>query len=64
MSIDFDVGFSIACVCLFIALVSLIIAFGSCETIEEDIGLTAHSSDSTVVTSSDSTVVTSPINNV
>ena len=64
MNVDFDVGFTIACVCLFIALISLIIAFGGCETIEENIGLTAHSSDSTVVTSTDSTVVANPINNV
>jgi hypothetical protein len=49
MYIDSDIGFSIACICLFIALVTMIIYFGGCETIEEDVGLTAHSSESTVV---------------
>ena len=49
MSIDFNIGISIACVCLFIALVTLIVFSGSCETIEEDIGLTARSSESTVI---------------
>ena len=43
MSIDFNIGMSIACVCLFIALVTLIVFSGGCETIEEDIGLTARS---------------------
>ena len=49
MYIDSDIGFSIACVCLFIALVTMIVYFGGCETIEEDVGLTARSSESTVV---------------
>tara|TARA_A100001015_G_scaffold207641_1_gene232244 strand:- start:786 stop:950 length:165 start_codon:yes stop_codon:yes gene_type:complete len=46
---DSDIGFGIACVCLFIALVTMIIYFGGCETTEEDIGLTTRSSESTLV---------------
>ena len=49
MSIDFNIGISIACVCLFIALIILIVLFGGCNTIEEDIGLTARSSETTIV---------------
>ena len=49
MNIDFNIGFSIACVCLFIVLVTLIVLFVGCETIEEDIGLTARSSENTIV---------------
>ena len=49
MYIDFNTGISIACVCLFIALITLIIFFGSCVTIEEELGLTASSSETTIV---------------
>ena len=71
MSIDFNIGFSIVCVCLFIALVTLIVSFGGCETIEEDLHLTAHSNESSVVEdvgltarSSEGTVVENPAHNV
>ena len=49
MNIDFNIGISIACVCLFIALITLIVVFGGCETIEEEIGLTARSSENIIV---------------
>ena len=49
MNIDFNIGISIACVCLFIALVTLIVVFGGCETIEEEIGLTARSGENIIV---------------
>ena len=70
MSIDFNIGISIACVCLFIALVTLIVFSGGCETIEEDIGLTAYSNESKVedivltARSSESTVIENPAHNV
>ena len=53
---DSDIGFGIACVCLFIALVTLIILFGCCQTIEEELGLSASSSETTIVAN--------PLNNV
>ena len=56
MNIDFNIGISIACVCLFIVLITLIIFSGSCETIEEELGLTA--------TSSETTIVENPVHNV
>jgi len=46
---DFNIGIGIACGCLFIVLITLIVSFGGCETIEEDIGLTARSSENTIV---------------
>ncbi len=49
MNIDFNIGISIACVCLFIVLITLIMFFGSCVTIEEELGLTASSSETTIV---------------
>jgi len=49
MSIHFDVGFTIACICLFLLFGILVVYTGGCETIEEDIGLTARSSESTVI---------------
>ncbi len=49
MYVNSNIGFSIACACLFIVLVIIIVYFGGCETIEEDVGLTARSSESTVV---------------
>ncbi len=49
MNIDFNIGISIACVCLFIVLITLIVVFGGCVTIEEDIGLTSHSSEKITV---------------
>ena len=49
MYVNSDIGFSIACACLFIVLVIIIAYFGGCETIEEDVGLTPRSSESTVV---------------
>ena len=38
MNIDFNIGISIACVCLFIVLIVLIVFSGSCDTIEEELG--------------------------
>lgn len=49
MSIHFDVGFSIVCICLFLLFGILVLYTGGCEAIEEDIGLTARSSENTVV---------------
>ncbi len=49
MSINFNIGIIIACVCLFIASLTFIILFGCCETIEEELGLTASSSETTIV---------------
>ena len=49
MNIDFNIGIGIACACLFIVLIVLIVVFGCCETIEEDIGLTASSSENSIV---------------
>ena len=49
MYIDFNTGISIACVCLFIVSITFIILFGCCETIEEELGLTASSSETTIV---------------
>ena len=49
MNIDFNIGITIACVCIFIALITLILLFGGCETIEEELGLTANSSETTIV---------------
>ncbi len=54
---DFNIGIGIACGCLFIVLITLIVVFGGCETIEEEIGLTARSS-------SENTTVVNPVNNV
>ena len=49
MNIEFNIGITIACVCLFIVLIILIVLFGGCKTIEEDIGLTACSSENSIV---------------
>lgn len=51
MYIDFNKGIGIACACLFIVLIILIliVVFGGCETIEEDIGLTASNSENSIV---------------
>ena len=49
MNIDFNIGISIACVCIFIVVITLIVVFGGCKTIEEDIGLTAYSSENNIV---------------
>lgn len=49
MYVDSDIGFIIACVCLFIVLVTIIVYFEGCETIEGDVELTIRSSESTVV---------------
>ena len=49
MTINLNIGFSIACICLFILFVLLIVYSGGCDTIEEEVGLTTHSSESTVV---------------
>ena len=49
MYVDSDIGFGIACVCVFIVLVTIIVYFGGCETIEEDLELNTRSSESTVV---------------
>ncbi len=54
MDIDFNIGISIACVCIFIAFLTLIA--GTCESIEEELELTGRSSESTVVEN--------PVNNV
>ena len=62
MSIDFEIGFSIACLCLFIVLLILIIFSGCCETIQEEIGLTSHNSEDSGITND--TVVVNPVNNV
>ena len=65
MNVDFDIGFSIACVCLFIVLVTLIIFSGWCETIEEEIGLSAHRNEGTITAhSSESTIEQNPIQNI
>ena len=57
MYIDFNIGIGIACACLFIVLIILIVVvFGGCETIEEDIGLTASNSENSIVEN--------PVNNI
>lgn len=55
MSIDFNIGITIACVCIFIASITLIILFGCCQTIEEELGLSP---------SSETAIVANPLNNV
>jgi hypothetical protein len=56
MSIDFNIGITIACVCLFIASITLVIVFGCCQTIEEELGFTPSSSETNIVAN--------PLNNV
>tara|TARA_B100000927_G_scaffold291599_1_gene294680 strand:+ start:1457 stop:1642 length:186 start_codon:yes stop_codon:yes gene_type:complete len=56
MSIDFNIGITIACVCIFIASITLIILFGCCQAIEEELGLSPSSSETNIVAN--------PINNV
>lgn len=61
MSIDFDVGFTIACVCLFVVFVTVIVYVGGCDNIAEETGLTSRSNENPVV---ENPVVENPINNV
>ena len=49
MNIDFNIGISIACVCLFIVSITFIILFGCCETIEEELGFTTRNSKDNLV---------------
>ena len=56
MNITFNIGTSIACVCILIVLIILILYSGSCETIEEELGLIARSNENTIVEN--------PVNNV
>lgn len=49
MYISFYIGIAIACVCIFIGIIVVIIHFVCDESIEEDIGLTTRSSENTVV---------------
>jgi hypothetical protein len=56
MSIDFDIGFTIACVCLFVVFVTVIVHVGGCDNIVEETWLTSRSNENSVVEN--------PINNV
>ena len=49
MYINFYIGITIACVCIFIGIIVVILYFVCDESIEEDVVLTARSSESTVV---------------
>ena len=56
MYIDFDVGFTIACVCLFVVSTTIVVYVGGCDNIAEDTGL--------IVRNNENSVVENPINNV
>jgi len=61
MSSDFEVGFTIACVCLFVVFTTIIIYVGGCDNVSEYIGSNSRSNENPVV---ENPVVENPVNNV